>query len=282
VFVRNGVEVVTVSATGGGARVVVSGMGVSSPRWSPDGNRIAFSGSTGGEQPPLTRVFVVNADGSGLHALTEPPRGAHDLEPSWSPDGKRIVFARRFASPIVRAASLPPRPLLPALYVIGADGSGERLLARDGRTPAWAPDGKRIAFVVDRDVGPAALHWLAVINADGSARHRLTPAGSTQEDSPDWSPDGRRIVYSDEGRVVSIRRDGGGRIDLTDGKLLDETPAYSPDGRRIVLVRNYATKGAAAHRLLVMRANGSAQHLLLQNQGQADVQSPDWQPLVRP
>src|SRR6184192_4918209 len=61
--------------------------GLTTPAWSPDGRQIVFTGYDGG----LSDLFVVNADGSGLHRLTNDKYA--DLQPSWAPDGKTIAFA---------------------------------------------------------------------------------------------------------------------------------------------------------------------------------------------
>src|SRR5205809_5409069 len=60
--------------------------GLTTPSWSPDGKQLVFTGYDGG----LSDLFVVNADGSNLHRLTNDKYA--DLEPSWSPDGKTIAF----------------------------------------------------------------------------------------------------------------------------------------------------------------------------------------------
>ena len=60
------------------------------PRWSPDGTRIVFQSGP----PDVTQgqVYVMSADGSGTHRLTNPSDGDNVL-PAWSPDGLRIAFA---------------------------------------------------------------------------------------------------------------------------------------------------------------------------------------------
>ena len=75
------------------------------------------------------------------------------------------------------------------IYVINADGSGERYLTR-GRKPRWSPDGQKITFTSKRE------NWaeIYVMNADGSGQQRLTrsPARTvnarTVNDPPVWSP----------------------------------------------------------------------------------------------
>ena len=73
------------------------------------------------------------------------------------------------------------------LYVVNADGSGkQKLTSARYSTPAWSPDGGKIAF------GAGSNVW--VMNADGSEPLNLTPEPGTDSD-PVWSPDGRRIAF---------------------------------------------------------------------------------------
>jgi len=67
-------------------RIRVPLNGLTTPSWSPDGKQLVFTGYDGG----LSDLFVVNADGTNLHRLTNDKYA--DLEPSWSPDGKTIAF----------------------------------------------------------------------------------------------------------------------------------------------------------------------------------------------
>ncbi len=149
----------------GGVRPVIGV--VSDPGWSPDGRKIAFVSH--GD------VFVANAnaEGSGLRRLTRNP--ASDSAPAWSPDGRKIAF-------------VSDRDGTYDVYVMNADGSGQLALAArtvGGRgayvgevaapddAPAWSSDGRKIAFVSDRD----GSYEVYVMNADGSGQRRLTQRG---------------------------------------------------------------------------------------------------------
>jgi dipeptidyl aminopeptidase/acylaminoacyl peptidase len=78
------------------------------------------------------------------------------------------------------------------LYVVNADGSGKRLVARVQtnifRVPVWSPDGRTIAFEVGR------LGADEVVNVDGTAERNLT-RNPAQDYFPAWSPDGRKIAF---------------------------------------------------------------------------------------
>src|SRR5207244_616815 len=84
------------------------------------------------------------------------------------------------------------------LYVINVEGSGERLLRRESpdsthgflTSPAWSPDGKRIAFT-RIDYTKAPDYGVYVMNADGTGATKiLDDAGE-----PAWSPDGKSIAF---------------------------------------------------------------------------------------
>jgi hypothetical protein len=116
---------------------------VSGPSWSPDGERIVFSGMNGG----ITDLYVINADGAGLRRLTTDGYG--DFQPQWSPDGKTIAFAtdREGASFSLLKFNAWRIALLDV-----ATGATTVLPNQAGLNlnPQWAPDGKSIAYVSDR------------------------------------------------------------------------------------------------------------------------------------
>jgi len=153
------------------------------------------------------------------------------------------------------------------VYVVNADGSGQRRLARHVRDfpPAWSPDGRKLAFV--RDVG--ANSEVYVVNADGSGERRLTrnPAGGG---FPAWSPDGRKIAFvrgvGGNGEVYVMNADGSGQRNLTRNPADDWFSAWSPDGRKIAFVRSGRCWVCPANdKLYVMNADGSGQRRLARN-----------------
>lgn len=146
------------------------------PRWSPDGQRIAFASNRDGDY----EIYTIAADGSDLRQLTH--NDASDSHPgSWSPDGTQVAF-------------VSDRDGDPEIYAVAADGSTETRLttsAGNDSHPAWSPDGMRIAFFSDRD----GNHEIYVMNADGSGQTRLTDRSADDHD-PSWSPDGERIAFA--------------------------------------------------------------------------------------
>ena len=95
----------------------------------------------------------------------------------WSPDGKRIAFVSN-------------RDGNDEVYVMNANGSGQRNISNDGaqdNSPAWSPDSSQIAFVSKRD-GSKEVY---VVSADGSgSAKRLTTAPDKLSDNydPIWAP----------------------------------------------------------------------------------------------
>jgi Tol biopolymer transport system component len=103
--------------------------------WSPDARKIAFFDGA---------ISVVNADGSGLRRLA---RNVAFHGPSWSPDGRKLIFVRLRHPKKIRPATGTPPPPSPSpaadLWVVNADGSGQRNLTRtpttsDGWAATWA------------------------------------------------------------------------------------------------------------------------------------------------
>jgi Tol biopolymer transport system component len=156
-----------------------------------------------------------------------------------------------------------------------ADGSRQRKLAgyaaRNamlGSAPAWSPDGRKLAFVSDRDGRPFSVHApeIHVVNADGSGQRNLT-RNPAHDSDPVWSPDGRKLAFVRNHDVYVMNADGSGQQNLTRNPAHDLAPAWSPDGQRIVFerwlgIRQYSRRCAGCRRATifevhVMNADGS-------------------------
>jgi TolB protein len=141
--------------------------------WSPDGKQLAYyvvpKDTAGGDDSPLgtSVIYVVNADGTGVHTLETPGLAAGD--PAWSPDGSLIVFS---TTPLHEWESTGVDPS-PDVYVIHPDGTGLTRLTLGGGSgaPSWTSDGK-ILFSTEFYKTNAAL-WL--MDADGTHRVRIGP-----------------------------------------------------------------------------------------------------------
>jgi Tol biopolymer transport system component len=89
------------------------------------------------------------------------------------------------------------------IWTIGADGRGARLLLRNAYSPAWSPDGSRLAFVSRRS-GDEEIY---VARADGRGVTRLTRSAGPDL-SPAWSSNGRRLAFSRKAEIWTMGANG--------------------------------------------------------------------------
>ncbi len=149
------------------------------------------------------------------------------------------------------------------IYVMDDDGSNQRrVTVHPGvdEYPAWSPDGKKIAFVSNRNNVNKDHSQIWVIDADGKNPIRLTDG--LLDTYPDWSPDGTKILY--DAYLVPEHHDlapGGITVMDADGKnkrLLKKAgglhPSWSPDGKRIAFIAG--RNGGEDHHIYVMDIDG--------------------------
>ena len=126
------------------------------------------------------------------------------------------------------------------LYSVGPDGgSGQRLTwtSATEQSPAWSPDGGKIAYT-RASIGGRMQIW--VMNADGSGQAQVSPktTDNVDDNSPAWSPDGSRIAFaSTRGGTWNlwlINPDGTGLNKITD--VFSNDPSWSPDGTQLAYV----------------------------------------------
>lgn len=201
------------------SRILVQGMqDLDGPRWSPDGQTLAFIAKVGEEAP---QIYTVPAAGGTPEQLGDAPNGVEQF--AWSPDGRTIAFVTPDDSPL----NAKDRRTHHDLFMIHDDD-----------------------YLVDKPAVPSHI-WLLSVK-DGKARQLTRGSTSVLEtappigggvSSPAWSADGRSIVYtqqangddadSDKTRIVVVDVATGAQHAITDKHSYEYNPRFAPKGDTI-------------------------------------------------
>jgi Tol biopolymer transport system component len=218
-FARDGDGIYTISPDGSDLTLFRAGS-FSSPRWSPDGLRVANTGP-----PGTSGLAVANADGSGVHVIATTGSVALSKQP-WSPDGTRIAWG-------------PERD--GDVYTASADGGDVRRISYDGlhkEPPSWSPTGSQLVYASTVTPGSEQDWELFVARDDGTPPVQITSGGSglVVNAQPTWSPTGGSIAFlrklaSGNLGIYVIHPDGTEQhrvVDIASNSLGE--PVWSPDG----------------------------------------------------
>lgn len=273
-------DVWLVSATGGEpVRLTTSRKSDATPRWSPDGKRLAFI-SAREERPQL---FVISPFGGEAERLTESKTAVRSFQ--WSPDGRSIAFvADQEPTPEEEKrqkdrddAIVVDRDFRFArLWILDVDGRSKRMLATGEGVvsdPQWSPDGKRLAYVSTATprADDGQLTDVFVIETDSGATPRKLVTNPGPDNSPRWSPDGSTIALQqgDSGKVrqdrlTVVSAEGGTPRPVANGFTYNVAQvAWSPDGRSLL----FSAPTRTTTQLYVVPAAGGTPRALTNLQG---------------
>ncbi|HEY8020924.1 MAG TPA: S9 family peptidase [Thermoanaerobaculia bacterium] len=240
-----------VPADGGAPpRALTSGRHDGSPRWSPDGRRLAFLRAVekdGQPQPP--QLFLLSLEGGEARALTDLTRGVGS--PVWSPDGRAIAFANEANE----------KDLAKAREEKAEKGSRKEKEGKEkagaGESDEHESDVRVITRAVYRENGEGYLDaarpshlWTVPLPADDAApppEPRQITRGEFEEEGPAWSPDGKLLYFASRRvkepyyepqrwTIYTVPAAGGEPRPAVsfDGSM--DAFTLSPDGRRIAWI----------------------------------------------
>jgi Tol biopolymer transport system component len=251
---------------------------------NPLDGRIVFLAEDGHPNQETDDVFIMNADGTGIHNLTKTP-GVDEGDPTWSPDGTQILFQR-----VLENGST--NDFYADLFLMNDAGEDQQNITQ---TPdrgewgaTWAPGGDRIAFVGEVS-NPSPQDEIYVMDIDDPTSAVNITDSPWQEIEPSWSPAGGSIVFSavrnvsdrNGWEIVTVDPDGSNEVILTaadEARHEDRAPDWSPDGSMVVYMSQWNTICCGDWDIWAVNADGTGASNLTRGDGNSDLDPADWFP----
>jgi serine/threonine-protein kinase len=200
-----------------------------SPVWTPDGRRLAFSSTRDG----ALNIYWQAADGTGkAEPLTTSPNAQYPY--AFTSDSQTLLYGELNPTTNFDIYAMP----------MSGDRTPRALVATgfDERRPALSPDGQWMAYQSD-ELGSFEVHVRRFPDVDRE-RHLVSAGGGA---SPLWAPDGQSIYYRNRGKVFRVRVTTSPEFkaqapeQVLDGLPLADAVGMSydlaPDGERFIVVR---------------------------------------------
>ncbi|HTY01478.1 MAG TPA: biopolymer transporter Tol [Bacteroidota bacterium] len=207
--------------------IYASGTGFANmyPSYSPDGRKLAYVSTKGGDYFSLSSLYVYDFV-TGQDSLIMP--GVRTA-PAWSPDGRTLYYGKA-------TRDNPHWSYQFDIYKYDLVKQEETRITRGKRacSPTVSPDGSQLACVVNAD----GTTNLAVMSADGSNYHVVTPYHEGEQVyRPQWSPRGDRILFDysmKDGRDIAwVKPDGSDLALLLSGPEDTRCATFSHDGSKV-------------------------------------------------
>ncbi|MDB3862735.1 S9 family peptidase [Flavobacteriaceae bacterium] len=236
-----------------------------SPRWSPDGDRIAFisQGKNGSE------IFMYWTQSSKMARMTQLAKSPSSL--TWSRDGKQLAFSMFVPSPPPVIAKIPKSP------------KGAQWAKKPRITDRLNHESDGSGYI------PTGFSHIFVMSSNGGLVKQVTSGDFHHRGTISWSKDNKSLYFSANrnanweydfrnSEVYKISLNNGQISSLTQRDGPDYAPSVSPDGKMIAFIGFDDKREAYQNRMLyLMDTNGSKKRLISQDID-ASISAIQWDP----